>query len=61
MMTDVAPNLKRLLDYQKEDLEQYFIGTDAQLATLSRRLEQYTRNYRNYVAHYERTAGDEVD
>jgi spermidine synthase len=61
MMTDVAPNLKRLLDYQKEDLEQYFIGTDAQLATLSRRLEKYTRNYWNYIAHYERTSGDEVD
>jgi spermidine synthase len=61
MMTDVAPNLKRLLDYQNEDLEQYFIGTDRQLATLSRRLEKYTRNYWNYIAQYERTSSDEVD
>jgi len=61
MMTDVAPNLKRLLDYQKEDLGRYFVGTDEQLATLQRRLEKYTRNYWNYIAHYERSSTPDLD
>ena len=61
MMTDVAPNLKRLLGYQKEDMGRYFVGTDGQLATLNRRLKKYTRNYWNYIAHYERSSTQDLD
>ena len=61
MMIDVAPNLGRLLDYQQEDLLQYFRGTNQQLAELERHFSKYTRNYRNYVQQYElglkRTSG----
>lgn len=56
MQVDVAPNLKGLLGYQREDLGRYFSGTDQQLATLDRYFEQSQRNYRAYVAEYERTA-----
>ena len=58
---DVAPNLKRLLDYQNEDLGQYFSGTDSELATLERHRKKYLRNYRKYVAQYERSPRPEVD
>jgi spermidine synthase len=57
MMTDVAPNLERLLKYRKKNLAEYFIGSDQQLATLERHFDKYVRNYRNYVRAYERTSG----
>ncbi len=53
MTTDVAPNLKRLLDFQNEDRAQYFVGTDRQLATLKRHFARDLRNYRNYIRAYE--------
>jgi spermidine synthase len=53
MTTDVAPNLKRLLAYKKEDLGPYFIGTDDQLATLNRHMAKYMGYYRNYIDSYE--------
>jgi len=58
---DVAPNLKRLLDYQTEDLGQYFSGTDRQLATLERHRTKYFRNYREYARAYQRSSRPEVD
>ena len=54
MMTEVAPNLGRLLDYQKEDLLRHFEGTDRQLSTLEQHFEEYMRHYRDYVEQYER-------
>ena len=56
MQIDVAPNLGRLLEYQKENRTGYFTGTDRQLATLRRHFSEYLRNHRNYVRAYERTA-----
>jgi len=53
MTTDVAPNLKRLLAYKKEDLDRYFIGTDEQLVTLNRHVAKYIGYYRNYIDSYE--------
>jgi spermidine synthase len=58
---DVAPNLKRLLGYQKEDLGQYFTGTGRQLATLSRHFRDYRRNYLSYIAEYERRTREEAE
>jgi spermidine synthase len=57
MMVDVAPNLGRLLEYQREDLLRYFSGTEQQLETLDRHLREYTQHYRDYVEQYERQAG----
>lgn len=54
MQVDVAPNLGQLLDYQKENLSQYFTGSDEQLAALRQRMQEYRRNYRNLVRAYER-------
>jgi len=60
MTTDVAPNLKRLLDYQNEDLVGYFAGTARQLDTLGGHLEKYTGLYRDYIRLYENSvAGEE--
>jgi hypothetical protein len=61
MMTDVAPNLERLLKYREKNLAEYFVGSDRQLATLERHVDKYVRNYRNYVRAYERTSGDGED
>jgi hypothetical protein len=61
MQVDVAPNLGRMLLHQKEDLRKYFAGTDQQLATLDGRVDLYRRNYRDYVAWYERNARREDD
>ena len=54
MMTDVEPNLKRLLAYQEEDLLDYFTGDDNQLETLRQHFRIYNNHYRNYIKHYER-------
>ncbi len=54
MMTEVAPNLGRLLDYQQEDLLRHFEGTDRQLSRLEQHFEEYMRHYRDYVEQYER-------
>jgi hypothetical protein len=53
---DVAPNLGQLLGYQKENLGGYFTGSNRQLATLRRHVNDYRRNYWNYVRAYERPA-----
>jgi spermidine synthase len=54
MQIDVAPNLGRLLEYQKENRTGYFTGTARQLTTLRRHFNEYARNHRNYVRAYER-------
>ncbi len=59
MAADVAPNLRRLLEYQAEDLTGYFTGPEQKLETLGDRLEQYTNYYRSYIRQYERQLGDE--
>jgi hypothetical protein len=61
MMVDVEPNLGGLLQYQKEDLGQYFIGTDGQLLTLDQHFTEARRNFRNYVRRYERAHRAEID
>ena len=58
MATDVAPNLKRLMDYQHESLSRYFLGTDEQISTLENHFERYTELYRRYIRQYEQEFGD---
>jgi hypothetical protein len=53
MMVDVAPNLGRLLEYQREDRLRHFTGTVQQMETLDRYFREYTRHYRDYVEQYE--------
>ena len=54
MATDVAPNLKRLLEFQQEDLLRYFSGAERELATLEEHFRRYTGHYRDYIREYER-------
>jgi spermidine synthase len=55
---DVAPNLGRLLEYQQEDLLEYFLGTERQLTALEEHFEEYTGHYENYIRLYEQQFGD---
>jgi spermidine synthase len=55
---DVAPNLGRLLEFQQEDLLQYFEGTERQLSALQDHLELYMGHYTDYVRMYERQFDD---
>ncbi len=50
---DVAPNLGRLLEYQQEDLLEYFSGTERELSALEDHLRLYLRYYQNYIELYE--------
>ncbi|NND47645.1 MAG: fused MFS/spermidine synthase [Woeseiaceae bacterium] len=52
-VTDVAPNLGRLIEFQQEDLLACFVGTENQLAELEEYFELYTGHYRDYVRLYE--------
>jgi spermidine synthase len=52
-VTDVAPNLGRLLEFQQENLLAYFAGGEQQLAELEEHFELYTGYYLNYVRLYE--------
>jgi len=61
MMVDVEPNLGGLLQYQKEDPDQYFSGTEAQLGMLDQHFAEATRNRWNYVRRYQRAHPSEVD
>ena len=54
MVTDVAPNLKRLLEFQQEDLLRYFSGTERELEALKNHFDRYTGHYRDYIREYER-------
>ena len=57
-VTDVAPNLGRLLAFQQEDLLAYFEGNEAQLARLEEHFELYTGYYADYVRSYQRRHGN---
>jgi spermidine synthase len=52
-VVDVAPNLGRLLEFQREDLLAYFVGSENQLAMLEEHFELYTGKYEDYVRFYE--------
>ena len=53
-VTDVAPNLGRLLEFQKENLLDYFVGSDREFARLEEHFDLYAGHYRDYVRLYER-------
>ncbi len=53
-VTDVAPNLGRLIEFQQEDLLGYYAGRKDQLAELEEYFGLYARNYLNYVQLYNR-------
>ncbi len=55
---DVAPNLGRLLEFQQEDLLEYFEGSVPQLAELEEHFELYNGYYRDYVETYEQQRRD---
>ena len=57
MVTDVAPNLGRLLEFRSTHPLGHFAGTPEELATLERHFRQYTGHYRDYVRMYERQFG----
>ncbi len=59
MATDVAPNLGKLLEYQEEDLLEYFIGTERQFMVLEEHFEQYTGHYEAYIRLYEAQFGEQ--
>ena len=54
---DVAPNLARLLQFQREDLLEYFTGAEHELATLADHIKLYTGYYENYIRAYQRQVG----
>ena len=51
-VTDVAPNLGRLIGFQQEDLLGYFVGSEHQLVELEEYFDLYTGHYRDYVQLY---------
>jgi len=57
-VTDVAPNLGRLIEFQQEDLLAYFAGSEPQLAELEEYLDLYTGHYLNYIQLYEQQRRD---
>jgi spermidine synthase len=57
-VVDVAPNLGRLMEFQREDLLAYFVGSDGELAELAEHFVLYTGHYRDYVRLYERQRSD---
>jgi hypothetical protein len=52
-VVDVAPNLGRLIEFQREDRLTYFVGSEPQLAKLDEYFGLYTGHYLNYVRLYE--------
>jgi spermidine synthase len=52
-VVDVAPNLGRLLEFQRENLLAYFIGNERQLDKLEEHFALYTGHYLDYVRLYE--------
>ena len=54
---DVAPNLGQLLEYQQEDLLEYFRGTERGLTALDEHFRLYNRYYRRYIELYEQQVG----
>ncbi|MGB5412546.1 MAG: fused MFS/spermidine synthase [Woeseiaceae bacterium] len=52
-VTDVAPNLGRLMEFQQENLLEYFGGSEQQLVELEEHFDLYTGHYLDYVRLYE--------
>ena len=52
-VVDVAPNLGRLIEFQQEDLLEYFKGSGRQLDELVEHFDMYTGHYLDYVQLYE--------
>ena len=52
-VVDVAPNLGRLIEFQKEDLLAYFAGSERQLDELEEHLDLYMGHYLDYIQLYE--------
>ncbi len=57
-VTDVAPNLGRLMEFQQEDLLDYFVGSETQLDKLEEHFDLYTGHYLDYVRMYEQQRPD---
>jgi len=57
-VTDVAPNLGRLIEFQQEDLRTYFAGSERQLAELEEYLDLYMAHYLDYIRLYEQQRRD---
>jgi spermidine synthase len=53
-VTDVAPNLGKLIEFQQENLLEYFQGNEYQLSELEASFDLYTGYYLDYVELYER-------
>jgi hypothetical protein len=51
-VTDVAPNLGRLLGFQQENLLEYFVASERQFAKLEEYFDLYTGHYLDYVRIY---------
>ena len=54
MRIDVQANLKNLMKYKKEDLNNYFIGSGSEIKTLDQHFLLYNKYYRNYINEYYR-------
>jgi spermidine synthase len=52
-VVDVAPNLGRLMNFQKEELLAYFAGSEQQLADLEKHFDLYAGHYSDYIRSYE--------
>ena len=59
-VVDVAPNLGRLIELQKEDLLAYFVAGEQQLAELQAHFNLYTGFYLDYVRLYEQQRRDQA-
>jgi len=57
-VTDVAPNLGRLIEFQRENLLRYFVGRENQLDKLEESFDLYTGHYLDYVRLYEQQRAD---
>ncbi len=51
-VVDVAPNLGRLIEFQQENLLDYFAGSEHRLAELEKHFNLYTGYYLDYVQRY---------
>ena len=52
MLTDLEANLDKLLNFQQEELTQYFIGGPGQINKLAKNIQKYRKNYRDFVSVY---------
>ena len=52
MLTDLEANLDKLLNFQQEELTQYFVGGPDQINKLAKNIQKYRKNYRDFVSVY---------